>query len=205
MQKFLLAALLASFAAVDGVRYSRDTDTDPVTGAQSLYDLPPGDRLENKPGRDGQGLCVFTSIDNAARWQNTQDLIGLRDWMTQHPGGGYPAKVVNVLNAKSPGFKDYVQAEGDAAITLAEWAIRNYRLPCNTYGFGEHYGAIIAHMLNTPYLDDRVAAVLDNNYPDELAWIDRAEWERRIRINGPWTFVLTTSPAPPVPTLRSDR
>src|SRR5260370_30645652 len=56
-------------------------------------DLPPSEHLKNSVGRDGLGLCVFTSIDHAARWSNEPALIGFRDFMTKQPGGGWPEKV----------------------------------------------------------------------------------------------------------------
>ena len=51
-------------------------------------DLPNDLHLKNLGGSDGAGLCVFTSISHAARWQHVDVLKDFRDYMTRFPGGG---------------------------------------------------------------------------------------------------------------------
>lgn len=169
-------------------------------GREIAVDLPINEHLRNKGGSDGAGLCVFTSIDHAARWQNEVSLIGFRDYMTKFPGGGYPEKVDKFIPKKSDGKNvDYVQfTDGDPASLVL--ALRTGRMPCITYGYSPRYGGNIAHMVNLVYLDDKWAAILDNNFPGTYEWVEYKEFIRRWRMGGGgWNLVLLNPSAPPVP------
>lgn len=165
----------------------------------------------NGPGT-GSGLCVFTSIEHSGRYQNEPKLRGFQRWMTHHEGGGYPAKVDKMLAQFAPGVEYLQHTGGDL-----EWlraAMKTGRMVSITYaGHDMHYGAnTIAHMVNLVHLDDRFAAILDNNYPGEkqLVWMtipelmDRWLGQRyQIRtpvgprpVGGGWAVVVL-SPAPP--------
>lgn len=169
-------------------------------GRALSIDLPASEHLKNKVGSDGSGLCVFTSIDHAARWQNEADLIGFRDFMTKYPGGGYPQKVDEYIKKKAgSGHVDYIQSTtGDEA--LLELALKTGRMVCITYGYSPRYGELIYHMVNLVYLDDKWGVVLDNNFPDTYEWVPRAELLRRWKIqDGGWQVILLNPPAPPKP------
>jgi hypothetical protein len=188
---------VGSRATVGGPRYS--------DGTEVTCDLPATEMLKNKAGVDGSGLCVFSSLDHSARWQNCQALVGFRDFMTHYPGGGYPTKVDQFIPkmAQSKGLPapPYVQhTGGDPA--LLDLAIKTGRMPAVTYGYSERYGRPIAHMVNLVHLDQKWACVLDNNFPgaDKLEWMDREEFLRRWRMmGGGWCIVLLEAPPPPVP------
>lgn len=75
----LVAALCAPAALPYQARVGGPTAPDGRT--EIHVDLPPSQHLKNKGGSDGAGLCVFTSIDMAARWQDVKQLIGFRDWI----------------------------------------------------------------------------------------------------------------------------
>jgi hypothetical protein len=168
-------------------------------------DLPDAEHLRNKGGSDGAGLCVFTSIDHAARWQNVPALVGFRDFMTDFPGGGYPTKVDHFLprmaKSKNLPVPEYVQdTRGD--VGLMELALKTGRMVCVTYGYSPRYGGRIAHMVNLVHLDDKWAVVLDNNFPGRTRyeWVERDEFLRRWRMGGGgWSLVLLNSGPPPVP------
>ena len=69
----------------------------------------------------GAGLCVFTSVQNAARYQNETRLANFQADMRKEPGGGYPAKVDTMI-AKYGKGTPYLQYEGkDPAILRAAW------------------------------------------------------------------------------------
>src|SRR5947209_1446196 len=87
--KTLVAVLLFEAALVGGPTHPDGSEVD--------LDLPAERHQKNLPGRDGSGLCVFTSIGMAADWANVEPLIGFRDYMTHHPGGGYPEKVTEYI------------------------------------------------------------------------------------------------------------
>lgn len=168
-------------------------------------DLPDSEHLRNTGGSDGSGLCVFTSIDHAARYQNVPALIGFRDYMTRFPGGGYPQKVDQYIpkmaNSKGVGTPDYVQHTGGDEAFL-RLALKTGRYPCVTYAGrdGVFYNGSIAHMVNLVYLTDTDAAIHDNNYPRKYLWMSREEFLQRWRaMGGGWALVLLGSPPPPIP------
>lgn len=164
-------------------------------------DLPVSERMKNTGGRDGAGLCVFTSVQNAARYQNETRLVNFQADMKKEPGGGYPAKVDTMI-AKYGKGTPYLQYEGkDPAVLRA--ALATGRMPSVTYnGHDPHYRGSIAHMVNLVYLDDHWAVVLDNNFigENELVWLTPADFLQRWRGNGGgWAVVLLAPPPPPVP------
>ena len=57
-------------------------------GTPVQIDMPQNLRMHNTGGRDGSGLCVFTSINHAAIWQNVAQLKDFQKWMKSKPGGG---------------------------------------------------------------------------------------------------------------------
>jgi hypothetical protein len=196
---WLTPAALADRAQVGG-------RTDPITHLELQIDLPGSQHLKNKGGSDGAGLCVFASMDHAARWHRIKPLIGILERMRRYPGGGWPAKVDQVIAREYPGYRSYLQAEGDSVgIPLMDWAMQTGRLACVTYGYGERYGTRIAHMVNLVHLDSERACILDNNFPGEDAyeWMSRGEFLRRWRLGGAaWVYVFVEVPPPPIPVNR---
>jgi hypothetical protein len=207
MVRFLSPILLSiSVAAVVG-DYVGGPSHD---GKEIVCDLPQSELLKNKGGSDGAGLCVFTSLDRAARWANNPVLIGFRDWMTKHPGGGYPSKVDQMVKQKYEEYKrdhpdaqppEYVQnTNGDA--TFMELALKTGRMVSCTYGYSPRYHQNISHMVNLVYLDSKWACVGDNNFPgtNEYEWVEREEFIRRWKMGGGgWSVVLLDAPAFPPP------
>src|SRR5438128_3592813 len=161
-------------------------------------DLPVNQRTKNVGGRDGAGLCVFSSIGHAARWQNERRLVDFQREMTKESGGGYPEKVDRMI-AKYGKGTPYLQYEGhDPAILRL--ALKTGRMPSVTYdGHDPHYSGSIAHMVNLIYLDDREACVLDNNFIDELVWMSAKEFSERWTGDGGWAVILLAPPTPPPP------
>lgn len=166
-------------------------------------DLPADQRTKNVGGNDGAGLCVFTSIGHAARWQNERRLEDFQKAMRQEPGGGYPDKVDAMIAKYGPGTP-YLQYEGkDTAVLTA--ALGSGRMPCVTYDGhdGVHYAGRIAHMVNLVAYDEAkdVACVLDNNFvgENELVWLSCQEFRDRWGGDGGWAVVLLAPPPPPAP------
>lgn len=168
-----------------------------------VCDLPEGEKKKNVGGRDGSGLCVFTSIEYAARWQNERRLVDFQKQMRQEPGGGYPEKVDRMIKKYGQGTQ-YIQHTGGDYEFLKS-AIKSGRMPSVTYdGRDSHYGAgnRIAHMVSLVYADDEVACVSDNNYPrdNQLMWMSSVDFVSRWKGNsGGWAVVLLSPPPPPVP------
>lgn len=171
-------------------------------GTEVTVHLPESQHVKNIGApADGLGLCVFASMDMAARWHNVTELEGIIGKIRE--GGGWPEKVDQVLGLHAPNL-DYVQYEG-ANPAILDQAMAENRAACVTYGYGERYGGkTIYHMVLLVHLDDKVACILDNNFPgaNNLEWMTRREFLRRwMHPHGQgWAFVLLAPPPPPIPT-----
>lgn len=158
-------------------------------GTPAVIDIPTNQHMRNTGGSDGAGLCVFTSVTVAARWQNLPDMLEFREWAEKRPGGSLP----NLLDAdlkeyarekgiKLPGYIQHVGGDVDfLRLTLA-----TRRMPGVTYsGFDDFYGyrGRIYHMVNLMHADGKEAAILDNNHPGEWYWMSHGQamerWQGR--------------------------
>lgn len=170
-------------------------------GAQIMCDLPASEKKRNVGGRDGAGLCVFTSIEWAARWSNERRLFDFQKQMRQEPGGGYPEKVDKMIAKYGKGTQ-YVQHTG-GDIEFLKAAIATGRMPGVTYGgYDPHYRGYVAHMVNLVYLDDKLAAISDNNFTgdNEIVWMSTDEFKKRWNMGSAgWAVVLLAGPPSPVP------
>lgn len=176
-------------------------------GVEVTCDLPADLRMKNVGGRDGAGLCVFTSIAHSARYQNETRLVDFQAKMKAEPGGGYPEKVDRMIEKYGKGA-EYVQHQGGDLEFLYR-AIRSGRMPSVTYsGRDPHYGRQrVSHMVNLVHLDPpdktpRLAAILDNNFPgeNELVWMTAEEFQSRWKdMQGGWAVILLAPTPPPVP------
>lgn len=177
-------------------------------GVEIDCDLPEPLHMKNCGGSDGAGLCVFTSISHAARWQNVPLLENFRDWMRSYPGGGYPEKVDRMVKqiAAEQGVPvpDYVQVES-SDLEVLKAACRSGRMPGVTYSFsptGRYGGGHIAHMVSLVAASDRYFVILDNNYPGGNAyeWLTPQEFQKTYAGSGKgWAFILLSPPPPPPP------
>jgi hypothetical protein len=178
-------------------------------GTQIACDLPMSQQMHNTGGSDGSGLCVFTSIAHAARWQQVGQLEDFQQFMKSHPGGGYPAKVDAMIAAASKSHgqdkPDYLQSEG-MDLELLKAACKSGRMPGVTYSFspsGRYGGKKIAHMVNLVSADSAWFVVLDNNYPCDAQHPDNYEWltpQEFQRVYAPgWAVILLDAPPPPAP------
>jgi hypothetical protein len=206
---YVLALLgLALFVTV---LYATPHEAGPTDqGHTVMVDLPPALRSHNIGGSDGVGLCVFTSCQHTAIYQNVEALKTFQKWMSRHPGGGYPEKVdamiAQMCKEENMPVPLYVQYEGKDP-TILEEALASGRMPCVTYdGRDNFYHGHIEHMVNLVYLDKDVACILDNNRPEDnrLCWMTRDEFlSRWVGVGGrdrqAWA-VIFLDPAPsPVP------
>ena len=181
-------------------------------GKPVTADIPHSLHIKNTGGSDGprgpgsgSGLCVFTSLEMAARWQNVTSLNGFQKWMMYRPGGGWPEKVDQMIAqyAREKGIPTplYAQHTGGDEEFL-RLALKTDRMVCVTYaGRDDFYGSRIAHMTNLLELTDEYAAIYDNNRPGVTLVMSRQEFLARWRdMQGGWAVVLLDSPPPPYPT-----
>jgi hypothetical protein len=167
-------------------------------------DLPRDQKKKNTGGSDGpkgpgsgSGLCVFTSIEYAARYQNERRLFDFQKQMTHEPGGGYPSKVDKMIAKYAPGVR-YVQHTGKD-FELLKTAFKSGRMPAVTYsGRDVHYRGSIAHMVSAAHADDDWVCITDNNYPgdSQFVWMSPADFKSRW--DG-WSVFLLSPPPPPPP------
>jgi hypothetical protein len=196
MNLFLCFLLFSQIEAtsVEGGRTSPD-------GAEEIQiDLPGTQQMKNTGGKDGAGLCVFTSIEHSGRWQNVDSILGLQQKMTREQGGGYPSKVEKML-AKYCDGAQYLQYEGSDP-ALIKLALTTGRMPSVTYGYSPRYSGKIAHMVNAVHLTERWAAILDNNFPGDTKyeWMSPNEFKKRwVSGGGGWCVVVLAPPPPPMP------
>lgn len=180
----------------------------PDNQTEIQIDFPLSEHIKNIGSKvDGAGMCVMSSIEMAARWSNMERLRGLRDWCAQEPGGGYPEKVdrqiekyaKKVLNSEKP---DYIQYEGKDSQIL-KTALETGRFPAVTYSGRDRvrYSGSIAHMVCLAHLDDKWAAIWDNNgTPGELIWMTPQEFMTRWTDGSSgWAFIWISPPPPPLP------
>src|SRR5229473_2691811 len=154
MKKLLLSALLLLLVLPTHHAGSSQIGgkTSPDGKEIIICDLPGSEHLKNTGGvgprgpGTGAGLCVFTSIELAGRYQNEISLVGFQKKMTHEPGGGYPDKVDQMLAKYAPNVI-YVQYAGKD-VTLLKLALKTGRMVCVTYGYSPRYGGPIAHMVN---------------------------------------------------------
>lgn len=199
----LCLTLIFTCAAVAGdAEFTPATSPVSPSGTAAAIDLPARLHLRNTGGSDGLGLCVFTSVEVAARWQNVREFDGFQDWMKRRPGGGYPSKLDRMITefARDKGFAPplYVQHTGGDE-SILELALRTGRMPSVTYaGRDDFYRGRIAHMVDLAHLDATEAAILDNNRPGVWVWMTRQEFLSRWRdMQGGWAVVLLGPPPPP--------
>jgi hypothetical protein len=174
-------------------------------GVPVQVDLPPDLRMHNTGGRDGAGLCVFTSINHAAIWQDIEALMDFQKWMKSKPGGGYPEKVAAMITRKCKELAvpepRYIQVEGDDLEPIRV-ALKTGRMPCITYSFspsGRYGGQRIAHMVNCVHDLNGYFGILDNNYPENIEWLNESEFKRTYSgAGGGWTIIFL-DPGPPPP------
>jgi hypothetical protein len=168
-------------------------------GTEVSTDLPMSLRVRNDRGIDRLGLCVWASAQMMANALNVEELADLFDWMKTQKGGGWPERVDTVMKERAP-TRLYLQYMGRDLAFVRE-GIASGRPVCVTYGYGEIYGGPISHMVLCVHLDDKLAAVIDNNEPNIIRWMSAQEFGRRFTATSGygWAWYILGSPPPPVP------
>lgn len=185
-------------------------------GIHAVCDLPADQHMRNSGGSDGprgpgsgSGLCVPTSVEVAARWQNVRAIDGLQRFCQNYPGGSYPQKLAATLKAfckaKGVAVPHYIQHTG-GDLAFLDMAIKTRRMPGVTYsGHDGFYRGFIGHMVDLAHLDEEHSAIIDNNRPGQFVWMTRDEFAQRWReMSGGWAFVWLAPPPPPGPSIVGD-
>lgn len=189
-------------------------------GTPVQVDLPKVLHMKNVGGSDGprgpgsgSGLCVFTSVNLSAHYQNVPALQDFQKWMMYHPGGGYPSKLDKMIDrmCKEKGFAkpDYLNIETND-LEIIKLALRTGRMCSVTYGIsptGRYSGRRIAHMVNLYAAGAGKGpdgkgwyCVQDNNMPGTYEWMSESQFLRAYTSHGKgWVVVLLRNPPAPVP------
>ena len=215
MRQFFFSIVVLALLSSDGTgQSSKSWINGYFHGSESITcDLPNDQQMRNIGSKlDGQGMCVFSAVEMAARYQGLEQMRGWRDWCAaNYKGGGYPSKVDNLLSAwwKKKGIEPipYLQFEGHDPEETLRRIDKTNRMACITYGQSPRYPNLIAHMVNCINYGVKYGVVLDNNFPgdDKYEWMEKAELVRRIRIQtnrqlgSAWVFVWLTPGSPPSP------
>jgi hypothetical protein len=193
------------------VRPSRQPITSVIAGKEYdgrriTVDMPDHLYLENSVGTDRLGLCVYTSAENCAQFQNVVPIIGFRDFMKNYaPHGGSPRKLAEWLAKKTTEPLSYLQ-DTSANRVLFRKIMDTRRAVAMTYGYSHRYISFVNltgevdHMVTCVYLDDEYMAVADNNFPGTFEWMPAEEGFRRWEMRGGgWLFAFRNPPPPPKP------
>lgn len=224
--RFLKSLVLnyALLATCSGQSYGQaHVTTEPIAndGTPAQVDLPKVLQLRNTGGIDrygrpgqGAGLCVFTSINMAAYFQNVPELYDFQKWMTHKPGGGTPGLVdkwvTSMCTEKGLSKPPYIQVQSKD-LDILKLAMKTGRMVSVTYGYsptGRYRGQRIAHMV------DLYAAgagkgpdgkgwycIQDNNHPQSYEWMSEAQFSHSYNAFGQgWSVILLAPCPPPVPT-----
>ena len=178
---------------------------------------------KNTGGRDGAGLCVFTSAHHSCGvWADDALSVRFLEFMRTQPGGGYPDKFKAMVtrfiekeNAERrkqnlPAISEppYIQIEStnkQEFMDLMARALDNGHMPAITYSYspsGRYNGQQIAHMVNL--VAARVGAnklwgFMDNNYRG-VEWMDEdTAWRVISKMGGAWAIIFLNPGPPPVP------
>ena len=135
----------------------------------------------------GSGSCVHATLISLFRWQGKFEFA---DWWKQtHGGGEFAWTTEQQLNAA--GVR-YASTDDRNNVAFLEAACRTRR-GCGVTVMGG------AHMVALVHLDDKWAAILDNNRVDQFNWVPRETFLSEWRNSGSWAITPVYTPAPPLP------
>jgi len=148
--------------------------------------LPLALRQSNWWGQGGQGSCTWATMVSLLRWQGRYRTA---DWVRQNCGDGeWPDDMAQRLD--EAGVRYAYVTNGD--VKFLEWACRTRRGCGITIRGGQHMVALV-------HLDEKWAALLDDNAVEEYIWVLRetliAEW----KASDGWAITPIYAPAAPLP------
>lgn len=133
-----------------------------------------------------QGSCCWATMISLLRWQGRP---ATASWIKRNYGGGeWPDQMARKLDAANIRYVYTVKGNVD----FLEWATQSGRGCGITVSGGTHMVALV-------HLDNKWAAVLDNNNVKKYIWIPRetllAEWEASYG----WSITPVYGACPPLP------
>lgn len=150
-----------------------------------VMNLPKRLSQGNWIGRNYEGSCVVASMVDLLRWQGKPATANRLK--AKYSGGQYYEGWKAILD--SEGIR-YAATRGKNDVAFLEAAIRTRR-GCMVTVMGE------SHMVCLVDLTPTKAAILDNNYPHEVFWIDRNEFLTEWYAANSWALTPVYSPTSP--------
>lgn len=184
MKRILFALVL--LVSLAGCEVNESLGTAAPKKERPTVNIPTALRQSNWRGPQGQGSCVHATMISLFRWQyrlKTADY-----WRRSYGDGEWPEDLAAKFNKEGTRYA-YV-TNGD--VKFLEWACRTRR-GCGITVMGG------AHMVALVHLDDKWAAILDNNNVGQFIWVPRetliAEWKASYG----WAVTPVYTPAAPLP------
>jgi len=180
MKRFILVLLLV--VGCDTPQFK----SHPIKKERPTINIPFGIRQSNWIGSQGEGSCVYAAMISLFRWQNRFHTANY--WRQTYGSGAWPEDLAAKFDREK--IRYAYTTNGD--VKFLEWACRTRR-GCGITVLGG------AHMVALVHLDEKWAAVLDNNDVSKFRWVPRetliAEW----KASHGWAVSILYTPSPPLP------
>ena len=184
MKHILLTSLL--LVSVAACNVGENVQTSVVKKERPIVNVPVALRQSNWQGPQGQGSCVHATMISLFRWQYRLNAADY--WRRTYGDGEWPEDLASKFDHE--GIRYAYVSNGD--VRFLEWACRTRR-GCGITIMGG------AHMVALVHLDDKWAAILDNNNIERFIWVPRetliAEWKASYG----WAVTPIYAPAAPLP------
>jgi len=184
MKRILVALIL--LVSVAGCEVGENLGASAPKKERPTVNVPAALRQGNWRGPEGQGSCVHASMISLLRWQYR--LKTADHWRQTYGDGEQPEDLAAKFDQE--GIRYAYVTNGD--VRFLEWACRTRR-GCGITVMGG------AHMVALVHLDDKWAAILDNNNVEKFIWVPRetliAEWKASYG----WAVTPIYAPAAPLP------
>jgi len=177
---------LALLVAVAGCEPHVTVPSNPVTEERPVVNIPPALRQPNWIGNRQEGSCVHATMISLLRWQGRRNTADY--WRQKYGSGEWPEDLAAKFDKE--GIRYAYVTNGD--VRFLEWSCRTRR-GCGITVMGG------AHMVALVHLDEKWAALLDNNNVSKFTWVPRetliAEWKASYG----WAVTPIYTPAAPLP------
>lgn len=148
--------------------------------------LPRSMRQTNWRGPKGEGSCTWATMTSLLRWQGRYRTA---DWVRKNCGDGeWPEDMAKKLDRANIRYAHVTNGD----VKFLEWACRTRRGAGITVMGG-------AHMVCLVYLDDKWAALLDNNRIEKFIWVPRETLIVEWKASYGWAIAPVYTPAAPLP------
>ena len=151
-----------------------------------VVNVPLALRQHNWFGSNGEGSCAHATMISLLRWQGRSKTADY--WRQNYGSGEWPEDLAAKFDGA--GVRYAYVTNGD--VRFLEWACRTRR-GCGITVLGG------AHMVALVHLDEKWAALLDNNDVATFRWVPRASLIAEWKASHGWAVTPIYSPAAPLP------